>query len=187
MAMADATFKLRPIRAADYAQVRKIYEMGLETGHASYETKAPTWTQFTRSKIIESVFVAVEADDDSKLLGWVAAAPISTRAVFYGVVEDSIYMHPDAAGRGIGGALLDKLIDTVQYLHKWAIHSWIFPENEGSARLHTSRGFKKVGTYSHLARMPYGELAGQWRDTDVYELLLTKPEERIQRRVEKQE
>ena len=171
-------FVLRPFRLEDYPQMKAIYEQGLETGHATYETKALTLEQFQRSKIAASVFVAVEADDDSKILGWVSAAPISSRSVFHGVVEDSIYIHPDARGRGIAGALLDKLIEVCQQLHKWAIHAWIFPENEGSAGLHISRAFQKVGTYSHLAKMTYGELAGQWRDTAVYELLLPKPGEK---------
>lgn len=168
-------FRLRPFRTGDYPQMQAIYEMGLETGHATYETRALTLEHFTRSKIMSSVFVAVEAHDDSKILGWVSAAPISSRSVFHGVVEDSIYIHPDARGRGIAGALLDKLIEVCQELHKWAIHAWIFPENEGSAGLHLSRGFEKVGTFSHLAKMTYGDMAGQWRDTDVYELLLPKP------------
>lgn len=168
-------FVLRPFRTGDYPQMQRIYEAGLDTGHATYETKSLTFEQFQRSKIMASVFVAVEASDDSKILGWVSAAPISSRSVFHGVVEDSIYIHPDAQGRGIAGALLDKLIEVCQELHKWSIHSWIFPENEGSAKLHLSRGFVKVGTFSHLAKMTYGEMAGQWRDTDVYERLLPKP------------
>ncbi|MCQ9343297.1 GNAT family N-acetyltransferase [Corynebacterium sp. 153RC1] len=169
-------FVIRPFRRTDFGQVQQIYLLGLGTGHASYETEAPSWEHFSTAKLPGTVFVAVEADDDEKLLGWVSAAPISTRRVFHGVVEDSIYMHPDAAGRGIGGALLDALIDKCIELGKWSIHSWIFPENEGSAKLHLSRGFEKVGTFSHLAKMTYGELAGQWRDTDIYEKLLPKPE-----------
>src|SRR5699024_11764090 len=70
--MADATFTLRPIRPEDYPQVRSIYETGLESGHATYETKAPTWEQFTHAKIMETVFVAVDNDNPDKLLGWVA-------------------------------------------------------------------------------------------------------------------
>ncbi|APT92850.1 acetyltransferase [Corynebacterium phocae] len=173
--MSAKDFTIRPFRTEDYPQMQEIYEMGLTTGHATYETRAMTLEQFTKSKILPSVHVAVEAEDDSKVLGWVSAAPISSRSVFHGVVEDSIYVHLDATGRGIAGALLDKLIEVCQGLHKWAIHAWIFPENEGSAKLHLSRGFEKVGTYSHLAKMTYGELAGQWRDTDVYELLLPHP------------
>ena len=175
--MADVTFTLRPIRPEDYPQVRAIYETGLESGHATYETQAPTWQQFSRSKILETVFVAVDVEDPDKLLGWVAAAPISSRSVFHGVVENSIYIHPDARGRGVAGALLDKLIEVCQGLHKWGIHAWVFPENEGSAALHVSRGFEKVGTFRHLAKMNYGDMAGQWRDTVAYEKLLPKPGE----------
>ena len=122
--------------------------------------------------IMETVFVAVDAADDTKVLGWVGAAKASTRSVFHGVVEDSIYTHPDARGRGIAGALLDHLIQTCINLHKWSIHSWIFPENEGSAGLHRSRGFEKVGTFHNMAQMAYGERKGQWRDCDIYELIL---------------
>lgn len=182
--MPDSTFELRPIRPEDYAQVRTIYEQGLVSGHATYETKAPTWEQFVNRKIMETVFVAVEKNDPEQILGWVSASPVSSRDVFHGVVEDSIYVHPDGQGRGIAGALLNKLIDTCIELHKWAIHSWIFPENTGSVKLHESRGFEKVGVYRHLAKMTYGELAGQWRDTAVYELLLPKPEERLHQRRE---
>lgn len=167
-------FVVRPIRPEDYPQVRSIYEEGLITGHASWEQYGPTWESFISSKINETVFVAVEADDDDKILGWVAAAQASTRSVFYGVVEDSIYTHPDARGRGVSKALLDKLIETCIQLHKWSIHAWIFPENTGSAGLHQSRGFEKVGTYHHMAKMTYGEMAGSWRDVDIYELLLPK-------------
>lgn len=175
VAMPNRDFTIRPIRPEDYPQVRDIYESGLGTGHASYETEGPTWAKFATNKIIETVFVAVEPDDDDKILGWVAAAQASTRSVFHGVVEDSIYTHEDARGRGVSGALLDKLIQTCKDLNKWAIHSWIFPENEGSAGLHRSRGFVKVGTYHQMAKMTYGEMAGTWRDTDIYELLLPKP------------
>ena len=174
--MSKKSFNIRPFRTNDYPQMMHIYEEGLNTGHATYETTALSLEQFTNAKILSTVFVAVEEDDDNKVVGWVSAAPISSRSVFHGVVEDSIYVDPSAQGRGVAGALLDKLIEVCQELHKWAIHAWIFPENTGSAKLHESRGFAKVGTYSHLAKMTYGELAGQWRDTVVYEKLLPKPD-----------
>ncbi|MCZ9308887.1 GNAT family N-acetyltransferase [Corynebacterium uberis] len=174
--MPEATFLIRPLEEADFPQVQRIYERGLDTGHATYERKAPTWEKFTRSKIQGTAFVAVEKDDPSVVLGWVSGAPVSSRQVFNGVIEDSIYVDPNAQGRGIAGGLLDWLIETATQMEKWAIHSWIFPENTGSAQLHASRGFEKVGTYHHLAKMPYGEMAGQWRDTDVWEKLLPKPD-----------
>ncbi|MBN9644796.1 GNAT family N-acetyltransferase [Corynebacterium mendelii] len=169
-------FHIRPLTKNDYPQVVEIYEHGLDTGHATYERHALPWEKFSAVKIMETAYVAVEADDDSTVLGWVTAAPVSQRQVFHGVVEDSIYIHPDAQGRGVAGALLDKLIEVCIELNKWAIHSWIFPENEGSRKLHQSRGFEKAGTLTHMAKMPYGELKGHWRDTDIWEKLLPKPE-----------
>ncbi|PFG29019.1 GNAT family N-acetyltransferase [Corynebacterium renale] len=173
--MSEKAFHIREFRREDFPQVQKIYEEGLDSGHASYERSAPTWEKFSSAKIMETVFVAAEDDADETIIGWVAAAPASSRQVFHGVVEDSIYISSAAQGRGVAGALLDRMIARCSELGKWAIHSWIFPENEGSARLHQSRGFEKVGTYHHLAKMPYGEMAGQWRDTDVWEKLLPKP------------
>ncbi|MCK7642873.1 N-acetyltransferase family protein [Corynebacterium sp. CCM 8835] len=174
--MSERDFIIRPLTEDDYGQVRHIYERGLDTGHASYERHALTWEEFNGRKIMECAFVAVERSDNETVLGWVSAAPISQREVFHGVVEDSIYIDPRAQGRGVAGALLDTLIEKCIELEKWAIHSWIFPENTGSTKLHQSRGFEKAGILSHLAKMPYGELAGQWRDTVIWEKLLPKPE-----------
>lgn len=174
--MTKPSFAIRPFRAEDYPQVKDIYEQGLRTGNATYESRALTLEEFTDGKNMDTVYVAVEEYDDTNVIGWISGAPISQRAVLAGVVEDSIYIAPTAQGRGVAGGLLDKFIEVCQELGMWSIHSWIFPENEGSAKLHTSRGFEKVGTYTHLAKMTYGEHAGQWRDTDVYQKLLPKPE-----------
>ena len=56
-------FRIRPFTAADYPQMREIYEQGLNTGHATYETRSLTFEEFKNVKIMPSVFVAVEADD----------------------------------------------------------------------------------------------------------------------------
>ncbi len=177
MRMAQRDFRIRPMTKADYPQARAIYEQGLDSGHASFETSGPTWEEFAQKKLLKTCFVAVEEDDDEKVLGWVSGAPASSRSVYYGVVENSIYVGTDAVGRGIAGALMDTLIDVCNSLHYWSLHAWIFPENEGSKRLHESRGFERVGTMHHMGRMTYGELKGQWRNVDLYERLLDKPED----------
>lgn len=151
--MTKRSFAIRPFRAEDYPQVQDIYEQGLITGNASYEHRPLTLDEFNDGKILDTVYVAVEENDDSKVIGWVSGAHISQREVLAGVVEDSIYIDPQAQGRGIAGGLLDKFIEVCQEKGMWAIHSWIFPENDGSAKLHASRGFEKVGTYKHLAKM----------------------------------
>lgn len=180
MAEGNNDILVREMTEQDYEQVREIYENGIKSGHATFERKAPEWEEFYSHKLPETLFVAVEAANPDKVVGWVSGAPISTRQVFHGVVEDSIYTDPEEIGRGIAGKLLDRFIERCAALGKWGIHSWIFPENEGSQRLHESRGFTKVATYHHIAKMPYGEREGEWRDTDVWEKLLDKPDIRVE-------
>ncbi|ALC05418.1 hypothetical protein CDES_04880 [Corynebacterium deserti GIMN1.010] len=175
--MVDKDFTIRPMNKEDFPQVQEIYEFGLETGHAAYEKSAPTWEQFISKKIMDMALVAVENDDPDFVIGWITAAPISSRAVFHGVVEDSVYIHPKGQGRGVGGALLDALIEMCLEQGRWSMHSWIFPENTGSAKLHESRGFTKIGTMHQMARMTYGEMKGQWRDCDLWERLLPLPDD----------
>ena len=174
--MTKSNFAIRAFRAEDYPQIQDIYEQGLVTGNASYEHRPLTLEEFIDGKNMDTVFVAVELHDESKVIGWVSGAPISQRPVLAGVLEDSIYVDPEAHGRRVASGLLDKFIEVCQELGMWAIHSWIFPENEGSVKLHVSRGFEEVGTYKHLAKMTYGPRAGEWRDTVVYQKLLPKPE-----------
>lgn len=174
--MTKSNFAIRAFRAEDYPQIQDIYEQGLVTGNASYEHRPLTLEEFIDGKNMDTVFVAVELHDEAEVIGWVSGAPISQRPVLAGVLEDSIYVDPEAHGRRIASGLLDKFIEVCQELGMWAIHSWIFPENEGSVKLHVSRGFEEVGTYKHLAKMTYGPRAGEWRDTVVYQKLLPKPE-----------
>ena len=68
----------------------------------------------------------VEVDGDT-VLGWVAAAPTSTRAVYSGVVEESVYVADTARGRGVGRRLLDALIDSTERCGIWTIETGSFP------------------------------------------------------------
>jgi L-amino acid N-acyltransferase YncA/2-polyprenyl-3-methyl-5-hydroxy-6-metoxy-1,4-benzoquinol methylase len=153
---------IRPMTAADASQVLAIYQAGLDTGQASFETTAPTWDAFDQARLPLHRHVAVTASGD--LLGWVAASPVSARPVYRGVIEHSIYVHPSAHGRGIGAALLDVFIGSTEADGIWTIQTGIFPENEPSLRLHQRAGFRVVGTRSHL-----GCHHGRWRDVTLLE------------------
>ena len=142
--------------------VLAIYQAGIDEGNATFETSAPSWPQFTSSKLSEHRFVAV--DDDGSVLGWVAASPVSDRCVYAGVVEHSVYVHPGARGRGVGRALLDALIRSTEAAGIWTIQSGIFPENAASAALHLSAGFRVVGTRERIGRHH-----GVWRDVVLIE------------------
>jgi L-amino acid N-acyltransferase YncA len=147
--------------------VEDIYAHGIATGHATFASKPPSWHEFDSSHLAAHRHVAVEADGG--VLGWVAVAPASGRCVYAGVVEVSVYVHPAAAGRGIGKSLLDALIASTEDAGIWTIKAGVFPENHASLALHRSAGFRDVGTQRRLGLMTYGPCAGQWRDVVLLE------------------
>jgi phosphinothricin acetyltransferase len=161
------TVTLRPLHSTDWAAVESVFADGIATGHATFEAEPPTWERFDSGKVAHSRFVAV--DVDGTVLGWVAASPVSSRPVYSGVVEHSVYVRGSARGRGVGRALLERFIASAEENDVWTIQSSIFPENAASIGLHTEFGFRSVGSRERIALMTYGPMAGQWRDTVLME------------------
>lgn len=158
----------RPMVKGDWPDVENIYRAGIATGHATFETAPPeTWAAFSIGKRPELSLVAVGSEE--QVLGWAAASPVSARAVYAGVVEHSIYVHPDAAGHGVGSALLTAFLGLTDQVGVWTVQSSIFPENTASLRLHERAGFRVVGRRARIARMEAGPYAGRWRDTLLVE------------------
>jgi L-amino acid N-acyltransferase YncA len=152
--------KIRPMRPGDADAVLAIYQAGLDTGHASFETTAPSWPAFDGSKLPEHRYVA--ANDDGAVIGWVAVCPVSSRSVYAGVVEHSVYVDPTTHGRGIGRALLAAMIASTEAAGIWTIQSGVFPENAASLALHQRAGFRIVGTRERIGR--HTAHRDQWRD-----------------------
>ncbi|MET8835891.1 N-acetyltransferase family protein [Micromonospora sp. NPDC004540] len=157
-----AGITVRPMTAEDADAVLAIYQAGLDAGDASFETTAPTWPAFDAAKLAEHRLVAVEAD--GTVIGWVAVSPTSTRAVYAGVVEHSVYVSPAAQGRGAGRLLLDALIASTEAAGVWTIQSGVFPENTASLALHRRAGFRVIGTRERVGRHH-----GRWRDVILLE------------------
>jgi L-amino acid N-acyltransferase YncA len=151
-----------PLTTDDWAGVERIYAAGIATGHATFEDVTPTWEQFDADKLPDQRLVAV--DVDGRIVGWAAAAAVSDRCVYAGVVEHSVYVDPAASGRGVGQLLLEALIESTEDAGIWTIQSGIFPENSVSLRLHERAGFRVVGTRGRVGCMTYGPMAGRWRD-----------------------
>jgi L-amino acid N-acyltransferase YncA len=152
--------------AAHWPAVEAIYALGIAEGNATFESGPPDWARFSSTRIMEHSAVALDGDS---VVGWVAITPVSSRPVYAGVVEHSVYVHPDSAGRGIGRALVQRLIETTEGAGIWTIQSSIFPENAASLRLHDALGFRRVGHRERVALMTYGPHAGRWRDTILVE------------------
>jgi L-amino acid N-acyltransferase YncA len=143
-------------------QVLAIYQAGIDEGNATFETRAPEWAAFDASRLPGHRFVAV--DDGGRVLGWVAASAVSDRCAYAGVVEHSVYVHPEARGRGVARALLDALIDSTEAAGIWTVQSGIFPENAASLALHRRAGFRVIGTRERIGRHH-----GAWRDVVLLE------------------
>jgi phosphinothricin acetyltransferase len=144
------------------AQVLEIYQLGIDEGQATFETAAPVWERFDAAKLPDHRFVAL--DGDGQVFGWVAAIAVSDRCVYAGVVEHSVYVHPQARGRGVGMALLQALIASTEAAGIWTIQSGIFPENAASLALHERAGFRVIGTRERIGRHH-----GVWRDVVLIE------------------
>jgi phosphinothricin acetyltransferase len=153
--------EVRELREEDWPAVRAIFEQGIATRNATFETEAPSWETWKRSQLDGHRWVAVEG---GRVVGWVAAHPVSLRPCYRGVVEHSVYVDEGSWGRGIGRALLERLVESTEQDGIWTIQTGVFPENQASLALHEKCGFRVVGTQEKL-----GKLDGVWRDVVVLE------------------
>jgi len=144
------------LRPEHWPEVARIYEDGIATGNATFETEVPTWERWNDAHLAAHRYVAL---DGGRVVGWVAVSPVSDRCVYGGVVENSVYVAGDARGKGVGRMLLQRLIDSTEAAGIWTIQTGIFPENQASLRLHESLGFDVLGRRKRI-----GKLHGIWRD-----------------------
>jgi L-amino acid N-acyltransferase YncA len=149
------------LRPEHWPEVAAIYQAGIETGNATFETAVPAWEAWDREHLRGPRLVAL---DNRRVVGWAALSRVSTRACYAGVAEVSVYVAPDATGRGVGRALLDALTARSEDAGIWTLQAGIFPENAASLALHERCGFRVVGTRERL-----GQLHGEWRDVVLME------------------
>ncbi len=154
---------LAPLGAEEWDAAARVYEAGIAGGNATFESEAPAWEHWAPAR---AGYPAIAAhSSDGQMLGWAALSPTSSRAVYRGVGEVSIYVDPACARQGVGRKLLDALIDTSEREGFWTLRAGIFPENTASIALHESAGFEPSGTTKRIGQMP----DGRWRDVVLYE------------------
>jgi phosphinothricin acetyltransferase len=158
---------LRAMGPDDWPAVRRIYEEGIATGDATFETSAPSWEKWDSQHLAVGRLVA---ELGGVVVGWAALSGVSDRCVYAGVAEVSVYVAGTARGHGIGGELLRALIEASERAGIWTLQAGIFPENSASLAIHARAGFREIGRRERL-----GQLHGRWRDT----LLLERRSQRV--------
>ena len=165
-------FPVLPMPPDLWPAVREIYREGIATGNATFETELPDWEKWDSSHRKNCRLIAFEPIDEEALipldrlnvLGWAALSPVSSRRVYAGVAEVSVYVAAAARGRGVGKALLQALVQESEQNGIWTLQAGIFPENRASIALHKSCGFRQVGV-----RHRVGKLGDTWRDVMLLE------------------
>lgn len=153
--------EIRNLLAKDWEQVKTIYEKGISTGNATFQTSAPSWEDWDGSHLTTCRIVA---ESNNAIIGWAALTPVSSRCVYAGVAEVSVYVDPQNSGKGIGILLLNELVHLSEAEGIWTLQAGIFPENIASLRIHEKAGFRILGV-----REKIGKQNGIWRDTVLLE------------------
>ena len=154
-------FIITPMQPADWPAVEEIYCEGLATRNATFETESPGWDKWNAGHHPKARLVVRV---DRRVVGWAALSPVSSRRVYAGVAEVSIYVATASRGQGLGNALLRALIEDSELHNFWTLQAGIFPENNESIALHKSCGFREVGRRERI-----GHLHGKWRDVLLLE------------------
>ncbi len=156
-----ASMELSVITERIYPQIRSIYEEGIETGLATFETKSTEWEPWNASHLAYGRQAAVQ---EGEVLGWAALTPVSSRCVYGGVAELSVYVASKARGKGVGTFLLENLIAESEENGIWTLQAGIFKENKASIALHEKCGFRIIGY-----REKIGKLGNEWKDNVILE------------------
>lgn len=155
-------YEIREMLPEDGEMVLKIFEEGIASGNASFDSSAPDWKTWNENHHKVCRFTLL--DEQQSIVGWAALKPTSIRTCFSGVAEVSIYLTPSVQGKGLGKILLQKIIIESEEKGFWMLQSGIFPENIASIKVHEQLGFRKVGHREKIAQMN-----GVWRDIVLME------------------
>lgn len=161
MLLNTVTMEIRPITKDNFPEVVEVYKQGLATNIATFQNDLPQWEDWNKGHLD---FCRISIYENNKMLGWTALTPVSSRCVYAGVAEVSVYIAQNERGKGIGKILLNELIKQSEANGIWTLQSGIFSENQSSIRLHEKCGFRMVGF-----REKIGKKNGIWKDNILME------------------
>jgi phosphinothricin acetyltransferase len=146
----------------DWDAVAVIYQEGINSKVATFQTEVPTYEVWDQSHITSCRLVA---EIDHEVVGWTALSPYSSRCVYAGVAEVSIYVKLNQRRKQVGEKLLQALIEESEKVGYWTLQSGILEINQASIGLHNKMGFRLVGFREKIAK----DSNGVWRNTVLME------------------
>ena len=154
---------IRPSKASDVAAIAEIYGYHVLNGLASFELLAPSADEVAkrRADVVGKNFPYLAAEADGRVVGYAYASLYRARPAYRHTLEDSVYVHKDYQGRGVGKRLLEALIDACEKAGARQLIAVIGDsDNHGSIGLHEACGFNQVGTMKAV-----GFKFGRWVDS----------------------
>lgn len=153
---------IRAMKPEDWNAVEAIYLEGINTKIATFQKEAPTYEEWDKSHVKNCRLVA---EWNGIVVGWAALSPYSSRCVYSGVAEVSVYVKADCRGQKVGEKLMRELIEESEVEGIWILQSGIFEINKASQSLHKKMGFRMVGYRERIAR----DHDGIWQNTVLME------------------
>jgi L-amino acid N-acyltransferase YncA len=153
--------EIEVMRRGDWPAVREVYAEGIETGQATFEERPPAWQEWDSDHLPECRLVARRG---GRIVAFAALSGVSSRPVYRGVAEVSLYVAAAERGTGVGRALAEALVEASERAGIWTLEGWIFPENQASLALCEALGCRVVGVRERLGRM-----GDRWRDVMLME------------------
>lgn len=156
---------IRDAHCPDVSEILEIYRPYiLETAY-TFEYDVPTLPQFQqRFAEITARFPWLVWEEDGRILGYAYASPFQPRAAFQWGADVSIYVHPQAQGRGVGKALYDALEEQMTGLGYYILYAAVTSANEHSCRFHQAMGYRQTAVFPKT-----GMKFGQWYDIIWFE------------------
>jgi phosphinothricin acetyltransferase len=160
------TLAIRLATVADAAAVAAIYGPYCTDSRISFEEEAPDDAEMARRIAGErpGFHPWLVAEEAGTILGYAASSPFRTRRAYRWSVETGIYLAPGAQGRGIGRALLERMIGLLERQGYVAVIGAIALPNPASVALHEALGFERVGAYRGT-----GFKQGEWLDVGLWQ------------------